>query len=84
MNGYETLCPESLLSNIARTFNLFNHLGQEHVPQIRYWFTSPKEEKPENQPSRYNDRTVIGYNGYNKGADVFEVSDSFGGRIMNE
>lgn len=70
------------LSDEGRTFNLFKHLGQEQVPLIQYWLTSPRgREKDINQPSRYNDRTVIGYK---EGADDFQVSESFGGRIMKE
>ena len=73
---------DSWLSNKARTFKLFEHLGQKQVPLIRYWLTSPRDkEEQNNQPSRYNDRTVIGYK---EGADVFQVSESFGGRIMEE
>lgn len=73
---------DSLLSNEARTFKLFKHLGQKQVPLIPYWLTSPRgKQEDNNQPSRYNDRTVIGYK---EGADDFQVSESFGGRIMKE
>lgn len=58
-----------------RTFELFKHLK---TPLIPYYMDSQNN----NQPSRYNDRTMIG-----KGtgdADYFKVSDAHGGRIMAE
>lgn len=65
-----------------RTFNLFRHLGPTKVPLIDYYMVSPKgDRKHSNQPSRYNDKTIIGDQ---EGKDVFHVSEDFGGRIMPE
>ena len=73
---------DHLLNDNDRTFKLFEHLGQQRVPLIRYWLTSPRgREDADNQPSRYNDRNVIGYK---EGDDDFRVSESFGGCIMKE
>ena len=53
----------------------------------------PKEPKVSNQPSRYNDRTIIGYEEKPKEEDkvdkikdydVFKVSEKHRGRIMTE
>ena len=66
----------SLLTTLPRirTFNLFEHLK---VPKIDYYM------KSELQPSRYNDRTMIGEVEGNP--DYFQVSDIHpGGRIMAE
>ncbi|KAK4692741.1 hypothetical protein P7C71_g4523, partial [Lecanoromycetidae sp. Uapishka_2] len=63
-------------------------LGQTdpHLPkvqQIKYYLTSPKgDEDHNNQPSRYNDITVIGK--YKEHVDEFRVSETYGGRIMRE
>ena len=82
VSDYDALSSESPAKQPLRTFNLFKHLGQKQVPLIPYWLTSPRgNEDNSNQPSRYNDKTVIGYK---EGADVFQVSESFGGRIMKE
>lgn len=66
-----------------RTFKLFEYLGQEKVPLIPYYLNSPRDDKSKkNQPSRYNDKTIIGDGVLN--ADNFQVSEKFGGRIMPE
>ena len=78
-----SLAVDPLLSKNARTFKLFKHLGQEQVPLIPYYLTSPRgDEEHNNQPSRYNDKTIIGV--AKEGKDNFQVSDSYGGRIMRE
>ena len=65
-----------------RTFKLFKHLGPTKVPLIDYYMVSPKgDSNHSNQPSRYNDKTIIGYK---EGKDVFQVSEDYGGRIMPE
>ena len=56
-----------------RTFKLFEHLK---TPLIDYYMSSKL------QPSRYNDRTMIGEVTGNP--DYFQVSDIHGGRIMAE
>ena len=56
-----------------RTFKLFEHLK---TPLIDYYMSSEK------QPSRYNDKTMIGE--VKEDPDYFKVSDVHGGRIMAE
>ena len=58
-----------------RTFKLFKHLK---TPLIPYHM----ESQNENQPSRYNDKTMLGTK--SEDPDYFKVSDANGGRIMAE
>ena len=84
-----------------RTLNLFKYLGKDKVPLIPYYMVSPKGDSEHiNQPSRYNDRTIIGHKeneeseelkelrgGVGAGMglqDDFRVSETWGGRIMPE
>ncbi|KAL9094909.1 MAG: hypothetical protein Q9165_002859 [Trypethelium subeluteriae] len=76
---------------MTKTFNLFKHLGHEKVPLIPYYMVSPKgDSEHNNQPSRYNDRTIIGYKEPDDKIvskdfkDDFHVSETHGGRIMPE
>lgn len=57
------------------------------MPKLPYIMSSPQ------QPSRYNDRTIINYQEKSnddveandtKDYDVFRVSEKYGGRIMPE
>jgi len=64
------------------------------VPKIPYYLSSPEgDASKNNQPSRYNDETIIGYEEKpkeekkvdpEKDYDVFRVSETYGGRIMPE
>ena len=82
--------------NRKRTFKLFEHLA---IKPIDYYMTSyeanpQNPERPKiNQPSRYNDRTIVGYEEKPKDEvhveeykdyDVFKVSEKHRGRIMDE
>ena len=58
-----------------RTFNLFEHLK---TPLIDYYM----ESEDKNEPSRYNDKTMIGKESTDP--DYFKVSEAHGGRIMAE
>lgn len=74
---------------MSRTFKLFSHL---HMPLIKYFLKGP------NQPSRYNDITVIGPDPLklwtppvdienedeSKYVDEYHVSTNNGGSIMPE
>ena len=70
-----------MVADGIRTFNLWNYLGTDKIPRIDYLMKSEKEDKV-NQPSRYNDITIIG-EGQPK-SDNFKVSEQHGGRIMSE
>lgn len=53
------------------------------MPTIPYYMTSPRNDVDKNnQPSRYNDVTIIGNSP--KVVDVFKVSEIHGGLIMPE
>lgn len=71
------------VADSVRTFKLWDYLGTDKVPKIPYYMKSPMNQDPVNQPSRYNDITIIG-NGNLGTTDNFKVSEQNGGRIMSE